>query len=108
MPRIPGTSNERFAGVDDPVHVRVEARGAVSRGMTATRSEFSGRDSFTANSGRGLSFQDVPPELMGGVDVYKNQSADMIEGGIGGTVSLRTRKPFDSPDRIIAITGDIS
>lgn len=108
MQRIPGISIERFAGVDDPDHFSVEGSGAVIRGMTATRSEFNGRDSFTANSGRGLSFQDVPPELMGGVDVYKNQSADMIEGGIGGTVSLRTRKPFDSPDRIIAITGDIS
>lgn len=108
MQRLPGISIERFAGVDDPDHFGVEGSGAVIRGMTATRSEFNGRDSFTANSGRGLSFQDVPPELMGGVDVYKNQSADMIEGGIGGTVSLRTRKPFDSNDRVIAISGDVS
>jgi TonB-dependent receptor len=108
MQRLPGISIERFAGVDDPDHFSVEGSGAVIRGMTATRSEFNGRDSFTANSGRGLSFQDVPPELMGGVDVYKNQSADMIEGGIGGTVSLRTRKPFDAPDRVIAFSGDVS
>src|SRR5690606_16052371 len=97
MQRLPGVSIERFAASEDPDHFGVEGSGAVIRGMTATRSEFNGRDSFTANSGRGLSFQDVPPELMGGVDIYKNQSADMIEGGIGGTVSLRTRKPFDSP-----------
>jgi iron complex outermembrane recepter protein len=108
MQRLPGVSIERFAASEDPDHFGVEGSGAVIRGMTATRSEFNGRDSFTANSGRGLSFQDVPPELMGGVDIYKNQSADMIEGGIGGTVSLRTRKPFDSPDRVIAISGDIS
>src|SRR5690606_1535734 len=49
-----------------------------------------------------------PPELMGGVDIYKNQSADMIEGGIGGTVSLRTRKPFDSNERILSVSGDVS
>jgi iron complex outermembrane recepter protein len=108
MSRIPGISIERFAGKDDPDHFSTEGSGVVIRGMTATRSEFNGRDSFTANSGRGLSFQDVPPELMGGVDVYKNQSADLIEGGIGGTVSLRTRKPFDSPDRVLAFNADYS
>lgn len=108
MQRIPGVSIERFASANDPDHFSVEGSAAVIRGMNATRSEFNGRDSFTANSGRGLSFQDVPPELMGGVDIYKNQTADMIEGGIGGTVSLRTRKPFDSNSRQIAVSADYS
>ncbi|MFO1388407.1 TonB-dependent receptor [Cellvibrio sp.] len=108
MQRIPGVSIERFAAANDPDHFGVEGSGATIRGMSQTRSEFNGRDSFTANSGRGLSFQDVPPELMAGVDIYKNQSADMIEGGIGGTVSLRTRKPFDQPGRKLAFTADVS
>ncbi|HOY24353.1 MAG TPA: TonB-dependent receptor plug domain-containing protein, partial [Cellvibrio sp.] len=108
MQRIPGVSIERFAAANDPDHFGVEGSGATIRGMSQTRSEFNGRDSFTANSGRGLSFQDVPPELMAGVDIYKNQAADMIEGGIGGTVSLRTRKPFDQPGRVMAFTADVS
>lgn len=108
MQRMPGVSIERFAASEDPDHFGVEGSGAIIRGMTATRSEFNGRDSFTANSGRGLSWQDVPPELMGGVDIYKNQSADMIEGGIGGTVSLRTRKPFDMAEQTFAVSGDVS
>ncbi|MDC2891051.1 hypothetical protein [Psychrosphaera algicola] len=74
--------------------------------MTQTRSEFNGRDSFTADSGRGLSFQDVPPEMMAGVDIYKNQTADMIEGGIAGTISLRTRRPFDQAGRQLAFSAD--
>jgi TonB-dependent receptor len=106
--RLPGVSVERFAGADDPDHFSVEGSGAIIRGLTQTRSEFNGRDSFSANSGRGLSFQDVSPELMAGVDVYKSQSADMIEGGIGGTISLRTRKPFDSLERQIAFNVDYS
>ncbi|WP_232522393.1 TonB-dependent receptor [Marinimicrobium alkaliphilum] len=108
MQRMPGVSIERFAAPDDPDHFGTEGSGAVVRGMQQTRSEFNGRDSFSANSGRGLNFQDVPPELMGGVDLYKNQSADMIEGGIGGTVSLRTRKPFDQDGRQVALSGDLS
>lgn len=108
MQRVPGISIERFAAANDPDHFGVEGSGAVIRGMSQTRSEFNGRDSFTANSGRGLNFQDVPPELMAGVDVYKNQTADMIEGGIGGTVSLRTRKPFDQQGRKFSISGDMT
>jgi len=106
--RLPGVSIERFAGADDPDHFSVEGSGAIIRGLTQTRSEFNGRDSFSANSGRGLSFQDVSPELMAGVDVYKSQTADMVEGGIGGTISLRTRKPFDSLERQIAFNVDYS
>ena len=106
MQRIPGVSIERFAAANDPDHFGIEGSGAVIRGMTQTRSEFNGRDTFSANSSRGLSFQDVPPELMGSVLIYKNQSADMIEGGIGGTVNLNTRLPFDQNKRVIAFTLD--
>lgn len=106
MQRIPGVSIERFAAADDPDHFSVEGSGVVIRGLTQTRSEFNGRDAFTANSGRGLSFQDVPPELMGSVEIFKNQTADMVEGGISGTVNLKTRKPFDSNERLIAFTLD--
>jgi len=72
------------------------------------RGELNGRDSFSAKAGRTLSFEDVPPELMAGVDVYKNPSADIIEGGVGGTVNLRTRLPFDSAKRILAYSLDSS
>lgn len=72
------------------------------RGLTQVRTELNGRDIFTANDGRGLSFEDVSAELLGGVNVYKNPSADMIEGGLGGTVDLRTRLPFDYDGRKIA------
>lgn len=108
MQRMPGVSIERFAGPDDPDHFSVEGSGAIIRGMTATRSEFNGRDSFSANSGRGLNFNDVSPELMGSVEIFKNQTADMIEGGIGGTISLNTRKPFDSDGRVLGFSGDYS
>jgi TonB-dependent receptor len=104
--RLPGVSIERFAAANDPDHYGIEGSGVVVRGLTHTRSEFNGRDTFTADAGRGLSFQDVPPELMGSVELFKNQSADMIEGGIAGTVNLVTRKPFDAAGRVLAFTVD--
>lgn len=102
LQRVPGVAIDRFAAGVDPDHFSVEGSGVVVRGLTWVRSELNGRDTFTANNGRSLSFADVPPELMGGVDVFKSPSADMIEGGIAGTINLRTRVPFDSPGRVFA------
>jgi len=108
LQRVPGVAIDRFAAGVDPDHFSVEGSGVVVRGLTFVRSELNGRDTFTANNGRALSFADVPPELMGGVDVFKNPSADMIEGGIAGTVNLRTRVPFDSPGRVMAFSSEAS
>jgi iron complex outermembrane recepter protein len=105
LQRVPGVSIERFAASNDPDHFSTEGSGVTLRGLPNTRSEFNGRDTFSANSGRGLSFQDVPPELLGSVEIFKNQTADMIEGGISGTVNLNTRKPFDSGDRILSFSA---
>lgn len=102
LQRVPGVAIDRFSAGVDPDHFSVEGSGVVVRGLNFVRSEINGRDSFTANNGRGLSFADVPPELLVGVDVFKSPSADMIEGGISGTVNLRTRVPFDAAGRMIA------
>ena len=104
--RMPGVAIERFAAADDPDHFGVEGGGVVIRGLTQVRSEFNGRDTFSADSGRGLSFEDVSPELMGSVEIFKNQTADMIEGGIAGTVNLNTRKAFDADGRVFAFSAD--
>ncbi len=101
LQRVPGVSIERFAAPTDPDHFSTEGSGVTLRGLPNVRSEFNGRDTFSANSGRGLSFQDVSPELLGSVEIFKNQTADMVEGGISGTINLNTRKPFDADDRIL-------
>lgn len=108
LSRVPGVSINRFASGVDPDHFSVEGSGVVVRGLNFVRSELNGRDTFTANNGRILSFADVPSELMGGVDVFKSPSADLIEGGISGTVNLRTRLPFDSKKRIVSLSAEAS
>jgi hypothetical protein len=76
LQRVPGVSINRFAAGVDPDHFSVEGSGVVVRGLNFVRSELNGRDTFSANNGRALSFADVPSELMGGVDVFKSPSAD--------------------------------
>jgi TonB-dependent receptor len=104
LQRIPGVSISRFAAGVDPDHFSVEGSGATVRGLTYVRSEFNGREAFSALNGRSLGFQDVPSELLGGVDVFKSPTADRIEGGISGIVNLRTRKPFDTSGTYLAGT----
>jgi iron complex outermembrane receptor protein len=96
LQRVAGITVNRFAASSDTAHFSAEPSGVVVRGLNQVRTEFNGRDSFSANSSRGLSWGDVSPELMAGVDTYKNQMAELIEGGIAGTVNMRTRVPFDS------------
>ena len=97
LQRVPGVSINRFAGSNDPDHFSVEGSGVVIRGLNFVRSEFNGRDAFSAGvGGQALNFADVPSELLGSVIIAKNATADMIEGGLAGTVNLNTRKPFDN------------
>ncbi|MDJ0643156.1 MAG: TonB-dependent receptor plug domain-containing protein, partial [Erythrobacter sp.] len=102
LQRVPGVSVLRFAGPNDPDHFAVEGSGVVIRGLPFVRSELNGRDVFAANSGGVLGFEDVSPELLGSVVVFKNSSADLIEGGAAGTIDLRTRLPFDQAGQVIA------
>lgn len=113
LQRVAGITVNRFAASSDTAHFSAEPSGVVVRGLNQVRTEFNGRDSFSANSGRGLSWGDISPELMSGVDTYKNQTAELIEGGIAGTVNMRTRVPFDQAGDMKALTvnynyGDIS
>lgn len=108
LQRIPGIAIDHLFAPGDTNRFSAEGSGVVIRGMTQVRSELNGRDVFSARNTRGLSFEDVPSELMAGVDVYKNPSADMIEGGIAGTVNLRTRKPFDSSGMVFGATASIN
>lgn len=108
LQRVSGITIGRTSDGRDADRISVEGSGVQVRGLSLVRGELNGRDSFSAKSGRTLNFEDIPPELMAGVDVYKNPSADLIEGGLGGTVNLRTRLPFDSKKRVLAFSADMS
>ncbi|RZJ46887.1 MAG: TonB-dependent receptor [Brevundimonas sp.] len=108
LQRVPGVTVNRFAASDDTSHFSAEPSGVLVRGLQQVRSEYNGRDTFSANSGRGLSWGDISPELMQGVDTYKNQTAEMIEGGIAGTINLRTRVPFDSSGRLMQMSATVN
>ncbi len=104
LQRVPGVNIGRFEKPSDPDRFSVEGTGVIVRGLPFVRSELNGRDIFSATGGTVLSFNDISPELLGRVEVYKNLTADAVEGGIAGTVNLVTRKPLDRRGTHIAGT----
>ncbi|MCW3836477.1 TonB-dependent receptor [Sphingomonas canadensis] len=109
LQRVSGVSIVRFAALNDPDHYSVEGSGIQVRGLSGVASRLNGREIFSANGGRGLIWGDVTPELMQAVDVYKSATADLIEGGTGGQVDLRTKLPFDFSSGLhFAASGEVS
>jgi TonB-dependent receptor len=98
LPRIVGVTVERLRSTNnDPKHFSEGSDDRINvRGLSWGSSTLNGREIFSAGwPGRDLSWSAVPSELMAGVDVYKNPSAEKIEGGVAGQVDLRTHLPFD-------------
>ncbi len=106
LQRVPGVTLQRTDQNRDPVRYGGTGNGVYIRGLAWVNSLVNGRDEFSAANGRSLSFADVSADLLSGVNVYKNPDAKMIEGGVGGTVDLLTRKPFEQDGRLIAASAD--
>jgi TonB-dependent receptor len=109
LQRVPGVAISRFAAPNDSQHFSAQGSGVVIRGLSYVRGEFNGRDAFAAGGGREIGFNDIPSEIVGSVEVFKNLTADLIEGGISGTVNINTRKPFDTNEDLffLSLGGNI-
>ncbi|WP_394129764.1 TonB-dependent receptor [Shewanella maritima] len=92
--RIPGVSVNRQFGQGSQVSIR----GASSR---LTRTLLNGHS--VASTGwydqqeidRSFNYSLLPPEMVGAIIVHKSSTADLPEGGVGGTVIVETRKPLE-------------
>lgn len=93
LTRIPGVQAYRFGGeAASPVG---NGSGITVRGLTnQTASRINGRAYFTAGQ-RDFNIEGTVPAIVSGVDVFKNPTAEQIEGGIGGVINTRTLGPFD-------------
>ncbi|WP_457324942.1 TonB-dependent receptor plug domain-containing protein, partial [Roseateles sp. P5_E11] len=111
LQRIVGVTVERLRSTNnDPKHFSEGSDDRINvRGLSWGSSTLNGREIFSAGwPGRDLSWSAVPSELMAGVDVYKNPSAERIEGGVAGQVDLRTWLPFDfnGTKRMVSFGGN--
>jgi len=88
LQRIPGVQIRREAGEGGAVNLR---------GLPQVATLLNGEQYLGANSITGVqpNFGDIPSQLFGGVDVLKTPTASLLNGGITGTINLRTHRPFD-------------
>ena len=59
------------------------------------RVEINGVSQASANGTRAGDFRELATELVKSIDVFKGYQASLTEGGLGGTVSIETRKPLE-------------
>jgi len=92
--RQAGDALQRIAGVQVG-RDRGETSTVIIRGLPDVATTLDGNEIFTA-AGRRLSYQDLPVQSIGGLEVYKSATANQFEGGIAGAVNIRLRAPFDN------------
>lgn len=73
---------------------RVEINGATTLGQNG-------------EGQRGADFRELAAELVKSIDVYKGYTVDMTEGGVGGTVSIKTRRPLELSKPLLSLTGSM-
>ncbi|MBM3928025.1 MAG: TonB-dependent receptor, partial [Sphingomonadales bacterium] len=94
--RVPGVALSRNEfGEGDGVAIR-------GNGPDLTRVELDGIGvqgttnlAITGASSRGADLRELPADLIKSVDIVKGSTADMTEGGLGGTVQIKTRTGLD-------------
>ncbi len=95
LENITGVQITRDAGVGTGVQIR---------GTSANRVEINGVSTVGSGNGRsGISFEDLPAALIASVEVIKVPEAKTIEGSVGGTVNLRTLRPLDINEPLLAV-----
>ena len=93
LQRVTGIQMARSAdGEGDTVQIR---------GIDDNNVELNGQSVSGSSSNRSINFQDVPSELFSGVEVLKAPTADQIEGSLGGTINLKTRRPLTGKKEMI-------
>ncbi|MFW8590932.1 TonB-dependent receptor [Glaciecola sp. 2405UD65-10] len=88
LQRITGVSIDRSGGEGQAVTIR-------GFGPQFNTVLVNGRQMASETGGREFAFDSIAADMIVGADIYKTTTASMQEGGIGGTVSLLTARPFD-------------
>ncbi|WP_324187658.1 TonB-dependent receptor [Sphingopyxis solisilvae] len=70
-------------------------------GPFLSNSTFNGRDASNGSGDRAVNFNQFPSELVNKIMIYKTQQANLVEGGVAGTIELGTLRPLDFGKRRI-------
>lgn len=86
--RLPGINGARDRGNESQAVIR-------GMGPRLVLGLVNGREVASSEPGRNVRWEIYPSEIVNSVKVYKSQSADLVSGGVAGTIDLRTISPLD-------------
>lgn len=99
LENISGIQITREAGVGTAVQIR---------GTDENRVEINGVSTVGSGAGRGgISFEDLSASIVASVEVTKVPDASTIEGSVGGTINLRTIRPLDLTEPLVAARAQV-
>ncbi|NIJ61071.1 TonB-dependent receptor [Qipengyuania flava] len=93
--RLPGLTSQRISGRAGYISVR-------GFGPDFSSTLLNGRQQTSTNDNRGIEFDQYPSEVVSSVDVYKSPSADLVGQGLVGTIDIRTIRPLEKGEQVIA------
>lgn len=98
LARLPGVTATRDRGNDSQAAVR-------GLGPRLVLGLVNGREVASSEPDRNVRWEMFPSEDVAGVTLYKSQSADLISGGVAGTIDIHTLRPLDYSGPSLTIRG---
>jgi iron complex outermembrane receptor protein len=94
--RLPGINGTRDRGNQSQAAMR-------GLGPRLVLGLVNGREVASSEPSRNVRWEIYPSEVVSGVDVYKSQSADLVAGGVAGTIDIKTIRPlnYSGPELLV-------
>lgn len=96
LPGLTAARNQRSGRAQE-----INVRGLAGDFATTT---LNGREQVSLAISRGVEFDQYPSELVSQVLVYKTPEAKLVGQGLSATIDMRTVRPLDFDDRVMAAT----
>lgn len=94
--RLPGLTSQRLNGRAAFISIR-------GFGPDFSTTLLNGREQTSTGDNRAVEFDQYPSEVVNRVDVYKTMTPTIIGQGLVGTVDIRTARPLESKQRVLAV-----
>ena len=94
--RLPGVTSQRLNGRANVIAIR-------GFGPDFSQTLLNGREQTSTGDVRAVEFDQYPAEVVNQVVVYKSPSASLVGQGLVGTIDVRTIRPLDLNETVIAV-----
>ena len=95
---VPGINTSRDRGNDSQASIG-------GQGPRLVLGVLNGREMASSEPDRNVRWEVFPSEVVQGVEIYKSSQADLITGGVSGTIDVQTIRPLDYRGPSLTLRG---